>query len=366
MADPEISLDEVIDGLDGRTVTVIGATGLIGSTLVERLMAARSRGVGVGLVVTYRDRAGLESRFPGIGGTDGIELLRHDARDPMPDIRTDYIVHSASPAHPRAFVEDPVGVIDSNVMGIRSCLEYVRAHPGTRLLYVSSSEVYGRKTSDRPYAEGDLGLVDPLDPRSCYPEGKRAAETYARCYLAQYGCETVIVRPGHVYGPAIVGTSTRVDAQFMDDAVHGRDILMKSEGAQRRSYIHVDDVVSGMLYAMVLGTPGEAYNISNRDSDVTIRGFAEVLAGIAGVGIDMRVDPAACRGTSPVLDATLDPSRLESLGWRPAIGIEEGLRDTYLSLRERARWTARRRGGSSPPARPPSTSSGPPSTSTRR
>lgn len=321
-------------GLKDRTVTVLGSTGLIASTFVERVCALNDQlGLGLHLVVTYRSEEKARRRFSGLRSDCDIEFVRYDVTERFPDIDTDFIVHSASPAHPKAFVEDPVGVMRANLDGVVNVLEYARGRPGTRVLYVSSGEIYGTKTDNRPYTEADTGLLDPLNFRSCYPESKRAAETYCRCYMHQYGTDSVIVRPGHVYGPALMSESTRVDVQFMRNALAGEDILMKSAGLQRRSYIHVDDVVDGMLFAMLKGGSGEAYNIANRHSDVTIREYAEILSGVAGVGVRMDVDAASCAGSSVVQDSTLDASKLETLGWRPRIGMEEGLRSTFEALR---------------------------------
>ena len=326
------------DGMKGKTIVILGSTGLIASTLVEKLCDLDDTlGLGLELIVTYRDKAKAERRFSGLETGCSIEYLRYDVTEPFPDVDVDFIVHSASPAHPRAFVENPVGVMMANIDGVINVLEHARAHPETRVLYVSSGEVYGAKTENRPYTESDTGLLDPLNFRACYPESKRAAETLCRCYQHQYGVDSVIVRPGHVYGPALMSESTRVDVQFMRNALAGEDILMKSLGLQRRSYIHVDDVVSGMMFAMLKGGSGEAYNISNRHSDVTIREYAEILARIAGVSVRMEVDAASCTGSSQVQDSTLDSSKLEGLGWIPRIRMEEGLRETFDALRSRDR-----------------------------
>lgn len=331
-------LDVPYEMLKGKTVLVFGSTGLIGSTFVERLCEINDAlDLGIDIILTYRNLEKIKSRFVNLRTDTQIEYLKQDVRDPIPeDVEADYIIHSASPAHPKAFVEDPVGVMDSNLKGVVNTLEYCRKHQGTRLLYLSSGEVYGKKIENRPYAEIDNGLVDPMNFRSCYPESKRAAETYCRCYQHQYSVDAVIARPGHIYGPALMSESTRVDVQFMNDAVAGREIVMKSEGLQKRSYCHVDDVVSAMIFILLKGTSGEAYNISNRHSDVTIRDYAHILADIAGT--DVRMDLSeSCIGTSAVQDSTLDSSKLEGLGWTAQIPIEEGLRDVYKIFKSRGR-----------------------------
>lgn len=326
--------DPGYDELKGKRIVVLGSTGLIASTLIEKLCGLNSyRDLGVQIVVTYRNRQKVERRFEKLRDDPCLSFLEYDVRDTFPDLDTDYIVHSASPAHPKAFVEDPVGVMDANLMGIKNTLEYLRGHKGTRMVYLSSGEVYGSKTENRPYSETDLGLVDPLNFRSCYPESKRAAETYIRCYAHEYGTDAVIARPGHVYGPALMSESTRVDVQFMMNALRGENILMKSEGLQKRSYIHVDDVVSGLITIMLKGVAGEAYNISNKDSDITIRQYAEILADVAGVGITTDIDQASCRGSSAVQDSTIDSMKLEKLGWHADIPMFEGLASTYHILK---------------------------------
>lgn len=336
MKDVLSHFDPGLDYLRDKRILILGSTGLIASTLIEKLCTLNDRsGLNMHLIVTYRNLDKLKRRFSNLSTTTDIEYMRYDVRDPLPkDLVTDLIVHSASPAHPKAFVENPVGVMDANLEGIRNALEYLRGHTGTRLIYLSSGEIYGAKTANRSYSETDLGLVDPLNFRSCYPESKRAAETYIRCYVYQFGVDAVIARPGHVYGPALMRDSTRVDVQFMNNALRGEDILMKSEGLQRRSYIHVDDVVTGLLVMILRGETGEAYNISNRDSDITIREYAEILADIAGVKVRLDIDPNACKGSSTVVDSTLDSTKLESIGWHPIIGMREGLESTYTFLKE--------------------------------
>ena len=130
----------------------------------------------------------------------------------------------------------------ANFMGLDCLLKSAVKNKSNRVVYISSSEVYGSKLKDQPYQESDYGYVDLLNPRSCYPSSKRASETLCSAYTSEYGLDTVVVRPGHIYGPTITDTDDRASAQFTRCAVEGKDIVMKSAGTQLRSYCYVLDL----------------------------------------------------------------------------------------------------------------------------
>ena len=207
-----------------------------------------------------------------------------------------------------------------------------------RLLFVSSSEVYGNRErfsydAGGEIAEDEYGYVDILSSRSCYPSGKRAAESLCASYIDEYDVDAVIVRPGYIYGPTISKTDSRASAAFTLDAAAGRDIIMKSKGEQLRSYCYMLDCASALLSVLLNGERGEAYNISNKDSIVTIRDVAECLARKSGVNVVFEIpSDEEKKSFNPMKNSVLDASKLESLGWKACFGLEEGIERTLKFL----------------------------------
>lgn len=212
---------------------------------------------------------------------------------------------------------------------MKSLLEIAKDIQGSRLLYISSSEVYGRKDENRPYLESDYGYVDILNPRACYPSSKRVAETMCAAYHEEYGVDFVVVRPGHIYGPSITDTDSRASAQFTRKAVAGEDIVMKSAGNQLRSYTYTLDCASAILTVLLKGKCGEAYNISNSQSVVTIRELAECIAETAGVNVVFEQATDQEQKSYNMMDnSSLDSSKLESLGWHGFFDMKKGIEAT--------------------------------------
>ena len=313
----------------GSVWLVTGASGLIGSTLTDALCRC---GADITVIAVGRDERRLRDRFEGCPRVIPFARDISVSAEGLP--RADYIVHAASNAHPLAFSQDPVGTMRANLLGTMNLLEHLRGTGGRRLLLCSTGEVYGQR--DTPSSESDPGLVDTMDPRSCYPESKRAAETLCAAYVRQYGLEAVIARLCYVYGPAITPENSRADAQFLRRALAGEDIILKSEGTQRRSYCYAADAGNALLTVMLKGSSGEAYNIASRGGEASIREYAETLAGLAGVNVRFELPPEAERqGYSRVTRAVQDPAKLEALGWRAKYTLREGLKRTLAIARGR-------------------------------
>ncbi len=349
-------LDRVVDTLpelarlEGKTVLITGAGGLICSAAADILLRyndrleASARRITVLAAGRSRDRmaARYGSRLREPGEEGDLFYIPYDAaagdnrlKDLLPQ-GCAYVLHGASNAYPGMIVKEPVDTMLSNFTGLYELLTFLRETGGGRLLFVSSSEVYGQKKGIQPYREDEYGYIDLLNPRNSYSVGKRAAETLCASYAAQYGeagVETVIARPGHIYGPTASRSDNRVSSAWAYAAARGEDIVMKSDGAQIRSYCYCVDCAAAMLKILVLGDNGRAYNISNPDSVISIRRMAEILTQAAGVRL-IREEATAeeKKGFNPMSNSSLDAESLLALGWKGAFDAETGLAHTVAIL----------------------------------
>lgn len=325
-----------IETLNGKTILITGATGMICSCVTE-LLLYRNRWCSAGMTILLagRSRERTQQRFTGFAEGVDYQFVPYDATSTQSlFFEADYVIHGASNASPAVYVKQPVETMMANIVGLNSLLAQAVKTGAKRVLYVSSSEVYGRKEKTGAFLESDYGCVDILNPRACYPSAKRAAETLCVSYGAEYGMDTVIVRPGHIYGPTITASDDRASAQFTRNAVDGQDIIMKSAGTQLRSYCYTMDCASAILAVLVKGENGNAYNISNKDSVVSIREIAEALAAQAGTRV-LFENPSDVekRGYNLMDNSSLDATKLESLGWHACFDLQAGVERTLRYLR---------------------------------
>lgn len=306
-------------------VLITGATGLIGSRLAEKMLEANDCNV----YAAGRNMERAMKRFAAFANNPHFHFVQYDVTAPLQcDISFDYIIHAASNASPNFFAEKPVEVMMSNLLGVKNLLDYGKSHGLKRFLYVSSGEVYG-EGDGRVFTEDYQGYVDINSPRSCYPSSKRATETLCAAYGKEYGIDFVIARPCHTYGPGFTEQDNRVYAQFIRNVLNGEDIIMKSTGSQMRSWLYVDDCVEGLLTILRKGASGEAYNIADASSNISIRQLAEMIADIAGrqVIIDMPSD-AEKAGYNPVTKSVFSTQKLQALGWKIEGTMREKMENT--------------------------------------
>ncbi|MGM9714493.1 MAG: NAD-dependent epimerase/dehydratase family protein [Prevotella sp.] len=307
--------------LDGKNILIAGATGLIGSCLTDILMSRE--GVRYHVFASGRNAVRAHERFSRYASDARFHFIEHDVCQPLSSDETfHYIVHAASGAAPAAFANTPVEVVKANILGVSNLMDYGISHGMERMLYVSTGEIYGEggatvATADgMAFGEHDSGYVDCATQRACYPSSKRAAETLCIAYRAEYGANIVIARPCHVYGPNFTEADNRVFAQFMRNVMRGEDIVMKSDGSQFRSWCHVIDCARALLYIMLKGTNGEAYNIADEASNITIREFAERIAAAHGRRVVMQIPPdSERRGYNVVTRSIFSTQKLRGLGW---------------------------------------------------
>lgn len=318
-------VDSLFEHFKNSSFLVTGATGMIGSALVDYLEMLNKKGANIKIYCLVRSKEKAQKRF---SDYNDIEYVVQDVTRPFTlKEKVDYIVHAASNASPKLYSTQPVETITGNFFGMYNVLEYAKNNDIKRVLYVSSGEMYGvAQDGMTSFYEGYVGPVDYSISRSCYPAGKRSSEVLCQSYIDEYNLDCVIVRPCHVYGPTMTNADTRAISSFIRNGVNHENIVMKSKGEQVRSHCYVFDAVSAMLTVLSKGKNGEAYNISGDQSVYSIKEMATMICEKANSQLvfDLPTETEQ-KGFSKVPLAVLDNTKLKELGWHCLYSLKQGI-----------------------------------------
>lgn len=316
---------------------ISGATGLIGTVLIDCFLEMNDTYAADFKVTAMAQNKEKARHMLGIYfDRNDFEFVSSDVNNPIPELDNfDYIIHAASNTHPLAYSSDPIGTIKTNVIGTNNLLDYAVSHLKRRFVFLSSVEIYGENKGEKArFSEADCGYLDCNQVRSGYPESKRVGESLCCAYEKKYGIDIVIPRLCRVYGPTMGWNDSKALAQFIKKAVDGQDIVLKSEGQQFYSYIHVIDAVTAILYILARGKSGEAYNVSSKLSDIRLVDLARKLSEISGTKVIFEIpDEIEKQGYSNATKAILDNTKLKGLGWKESYNIDSGLEMTVQILK---------------------------------
>jgi UDP-glucuronate decarboxylase len=304
--------------LTRKRVLVTGGAGFLGSHLCERLVA---RGDDVLCVDNYF--TGRKDNVAHLLGDPRFETLRHDVTFPL-YVEVDEIYNLACPASPIHYQFDPVQTAKTSVIGAINMLGLAkRTH--ARVLQASTSEIYGDPVV-HPQTEDYRGNVNPLGPRACYDEGKRAAETLFFDYRRQHQVRIKVARIFNTYGPRMHPDDGRVVSNFIVQALQGKPITLYGDGSQTRSFCYVDDLVEGLIRLM--DTPDDITGPVNLGNPVELpmRALAEKVIALTGSASSVTTMPLP--EDDPMQRCPDIGLARRLLGWEPAVGLEAGLART--------------------------------------
>lgn len=318
--------------LAGKSLLLTGATGLIGTMIVDVLMKKnRDENLNVKIYAAGRNEKIAAQRFADYWDDKNFYFIKMNVNEPITqDFSVNYIIHAASNTHPVLYSTDPVGTMMANFLGTYNLLEYGVKSKIERFLFLSSVEVYGKAlNANDDFDEKYCGYIDCNTLRAGYNESKRAGETLCNAYISQYGVDAVIARPCRIYGSTLRLDNSSVLYQFMLNGVRGENIVLKSAGQQKFSFCYVADCVTGIFYTLLNGECGEAYNIADSSEILTLGEIAKYISEICGTKVIFELpDEIQARGFSNAVRAVLTNDKLRGLGWTPKDDTRSGVKKT--------------------------------------
>jgi nucleoside-diphosphate-sugar epimerase len=325
-----------ISALQGKRLLITGSTGLIGQCLVDALMLLNEQGAQIDIYAIGRSQEKAVTRLGMHFGNPYFHFIEQDARQPLPeDLDADILIPLASNTHPLAYSQYPIETIDINVKGARHALEKA-VQCGATVLYPSSVEIYGNAKGDDIFTEDYTGQLTLSTARACYTESKRLSEALCQSYIAERGASVKIARLSRVFGPTMLLTDSKASSQFLLKALHGDDIVLKSKGEQLFSYTYVAEAVKALLYILLKGGDGIAYNIASETCNVRLKDFAALCAEWAGKQVVFELpSETEQKGFSIAQRAILDNSRLKALGWQSQYTMGDAVSRTLNILSQK-------------------------------
>lgn len=325
--------------LRGKSIMISGATGLIGSFLIDVILEKNIiEDLGCIVYALGRNEKKARKRFSKYINDSHLVFVPYDVKNPLirDELGTvDYILHLASNTHPMLYATDPIGTIETNIIGLQNLLKFAVDHQTARFIFASSNEVYGENRGDvELFNEEYCGYINCNTLRAGYPESKRCGEALCQAYKLQQDLDVIIARLTRSYGPTMMMSDTKAVSQFIKKGVASEDIVLKSEGKQYYSYTYMADAVSGLLYVLLSGENGEAYNIADESGDITLKDLAKIIADINEKTVVYEIpDAMEATGYSKATKARLDGAKLRKLGWKPQYDIESGIKRTIEILK---------------------------------
>ncbi|WFE32694.1 NAD-dependent epimerase/dehydratase family protein [Micromonospora sp. WMMD975] len=326
-----VGLGEYAQRFDGKRVLITGARGFVGQYLTAVFRRLNAKYLREPCQVLAMDNL----RTPADGSATPLEdphitFVEHDVVLPFsPGGKVDFVVHAAGIASPYYYRKFPLETMDVATHGLRNMLDVARAD-GARLLFLSSSEIYGNPDATHvPTAEDYNGNVSCLGPRSCYDESKRFGETLLQVYVQQFGVEAVIVRPFNVYGPGLSREDYRIMPNIAVRLSTGEAIDVYGDGTQTRTFCYATDAIVGFLLALLRGRPGEAYNVGASGPEVSIIDLLELVRDSVpapDLKYTVRDYPDSYPGDEPMRRCPDLVKAFDHLGYEPTVPFTDGLR----------------------------------------
>lgn len=305
-------------------ILVVGATGLIGSFLVDAFISySEKSGKEIQIYAMGRNYQRLERRF-NYCKSNQLHLMEQDIQQQInTNQRYDFIFHLASNADPNTYKLFPYETITTNVLGTKNVIDYAIENRNTKVLFTSTMEVYG-EIQKESLKEEYYGAIDFNQIRAGYPESKRTSELMYRSAVEEYGIHAVITRLGYIFGPTMTDGDNKIIAEFIRKKKTREEIILRSSGSQRRTYCYVADAVTGMLLVLAKGQNGQAYNVADENSKVTLRELAEIFGATTG---------SQAEEEKEVFDTVLEVTKIKKLGWGSRISIQEGINRTLKCMK---------------------------------
>lgn len=312
--------DNLKEALSGSVVMVTGATGLIGSMFVRCVNALN---IGVTFILPIRDLKKAEVLFEGISDSV-INLIPLDSEIiNNGNLKCDYIVHCASPTNGSYMSAHPVETFNTSVDYTKHLLEYSLKCKIKGMVYLSSIEYYGQIFDNEPVTEDMMGFIDHCSSRNSYALGKQAAEYLVFAYAKEYGVPVKTARLTQTFGAGISPTDNRVFAQFARSVVKGETIVLHTNGQSAKPYCYLTDCIAALVYILIMGDSGEAYNVATPNTFVSIRELANIFGRFSNLDNAIKSDLSSQHGYAPETRVNLDSTKLQRLGWKPKHSLDE-------------------------------------------
>jgi nucleoside-diphosphate-sugar epimerase len=319
------------EALNNTSLFVSGATGMIGSCLIDAIMLLnRVNHLQCKVFALSRNQRKARSRFAEWSDSSLLQIVEGDVNGAIPfpeGEKCDFVLHLASNTHPVAYATDPIGTITANIIGTKNLLDLAVHCHARRFLFASSNEIYGENRGDcELFDESYLGYIDCNTLRAGYPESKRCGEALCQAYRKQKNLDVVLARLTRSFGPTLQSSDTKAMSQFLRNGLHGEDIVLKSEGNQYYSYTYTADAVTGLLTVLLKGVDGNAYNIADTACDIRLKDLANMIALASGTHVVFDLpDAIESAGFSKATKARLDGKKLRGLGWSIQFPLEEAV-----------------------------------------
>lgn len=323
------------DQLQQKAVLITGASGLIGSNMVRGLTYVnRKRNLNMSILALVRDKHKALKKFADLADDVALSIIQGDIEYNLNlHQKIDFIIHGASPTTSSYFIENPVETIKTAVNGTVNMLELAKVNKVEGFVYLSSMEVYGAPQNEDLLSEKDVGYMNPLLVRNCYPESKRMCEALCAAYAKKYNIPAMSIRLAQTFGVGVEKNDTRVFAEFARCVKNRQDIVLLTDGGSKRCYLYTMDAVSAILTVLLKGERGKAYNAGNVGTYCSIKEMAQMVANDLANGkiaVKYSDNLEKRKKFPPPHFYHLDITAIDELGWRATWG----LREMYIRMME--------------------------------